>query len=188
MWELDYKESWMPKNCFWTVMLEKTPESPLDSRRSTQSLLKEISPEYSLKRLMLKLKLQYFGHLMCRTDSLEKTLMLGKMEGRRRRGRQRMRWMDGMNDSMDRNLSKFGCWWWTVKPGVLQSIGSQRFRQDWATELNCTFTLLCHQVTLQFLFAFCHRVVSYACLRWFIFLLAILIPVCALRSLAFCMM
>ena len=78
MWELDYKESWVPKNwCFWTVVLEKTLESPLDSRRSNQSILKEISPEYSLGRLMLKLKLQYFGHLMGRADSLEKTLMLG---------------------------------------------------------------------------------------------------------------
>ena len=89
MWELDYKESWAPKNlCFWTVTLEKTLESPLDSRRSNQSILKEISPEYSLEGLMLKLKLQYFGHLMRRADSLEKTLMLEKIEGgkRRRRG------------------------------------------------------------------------------------------------------
>ena len=92
MWELDYKESWAPKNwCFWTVVLEKTLESPLTVRRSNQSILKEISPEYSLEGLMLRLKLQYFGHLMWRTDSLEKTLMLGKIEGRRR-GRRRMRW------------------------------------------------------------------------------------------------
>ena len=92
MWELDYKESWVPKNwCFWTVVLEKTLESPLDSRRSNQSILKEISPEYSLGRLMLKLKLQYFGHLMGRADSLEKTLMLGKIAGGRRRGQQRIR-------------------------------------------------------------------------------------------------
>ena len=79
MWELDYKESWVPKNwCFWTAVLEETPESNLDSRRSNQSLLKDISPEYSLEGLMLKLKLWYFGYLMRRTDSLEKTLMLGK--------------------------------------------------------------------------------------------------------------
>ena len=87
--ELDYKESWMQKNwCFWTVVLEKTLESPLDCK---ESILKEISPEYSLEGLILKLKLQYFGHLMWRTDSFEKTPMLGKIEVRRRRGQQRMR-------------------------------------------------------------------------------------------------
>ena len=189
MWELDYKESWAPKNwCFWTVVLEKTLESPLDSkeiqpvypkgnqpwifigrtdakaealilsppdkkthlakalffpvvmygceswtikkaeirridafellywrrflrvpwtaRRSSQSILKEISPEYSLEGLILKLKLQYFGHQMRRTDSMEKTLILGKIEGGRRRGRQRMRWLDGITDSIDVSLSK----------------------------------------------------------------------------------
>ena len=79
---------------------------PWTARRSNQSILKEISPEYSLEGLMLKLKLQYFGHLMQRTDSLEKTLMPGKIEGRRRRGRQRMRWLDGVTDSMGMNLSK----------------------------------------------------------------------------------
>ena len=79
---------------------------PWTARRSNQSILKEISPEYSLKGLMLKMILQYFGHLMGRTDSLEKTLMLGKIEGRRRRGRQRMRWLDGLTNLMDMSLSK----------------------------------------------------------------------------------
>ena len=106
-WELDYKESWGPNNwCFWTVVLEKTLESPLDCKISNQSILKEISPEYSLEGLMLKLKLQYFGHLIQRTDSFEKTLILGKIEGGRRRERQRMRWLDGIIDPMDMSLSK----------------------------------------------------------------------------------
>ena len=88
-------------------MLEKTLEIQGDARRSSQSILKEISPEYSLEGLTLKLKLQYFGHLMGRLDSLEKTLMLGKIGGRRRKGRQRMRWLDGITDSMDVSLSEF---------------------------------------------------------------------------------
>ena len=87
------------------MVLEKTLESPLDCKE-IQSVLKEISPEYSLEGLMLKLKLQYFGHLMGRTDPFEKTLMLGKMEGERRRGRQRMRGLDGITNSMDMSLSK----------------------------------------------------------------------------------
>ena len=97
---------------------------PWTARRSNQSILKEISPEHSLEGLMLKLKLQYFGHLMRRTDSFEKTLMLGKIEGRRRRGHQRIRWLDGITN------------WWTGRPGVLHSIGSQSVRQHWTTELN----------------------------------------------------
>ena len=87
-------------------MVLKTLESPLDCKKIQQSILKEISPEYSLEGLMLKLKFQYFGHLMWRTDSFEKTLMLGKIEGGRRRGRQRMRWLDDITDSMDLSMSK----------------------------------------------------------------------------------
>ena len=88
------------------MALEKTLESPWTARRSNQSILKEISPEYSLEGLMLNLKLQYFGHLMQRTDSLEKTLKMGKSEGRRRRGQQRMRWLDGITYTMDMSLSR----------------------------------------------------------------------------------
>ena len=111
MWELDYKESWAPKNwCFWTVVLEKTLESPLDCKEIQPVNRKEISPEYSLEGLMLKLKLQHFGHVVWRTDSFEKTLRerlkLGKTEGGRRRGWQRMRWLDSITDSMDISLSK----------------------------------------------------------------------------------
>ena len=107
MLDLDYKESWAPKNwCFWTVVLEKTLESPWTARRSNQSILKEISPEYSLEGLMLKLKLQYFGHLIWRADSLGKTLRLGKVEGGRRRGRQRMRWLEGITNSVNMSFEK----------------------------------------------------------------------------------
>ena len=107
------------------------------------TFLKEVSPEYSLEGLMLKLKLWQFGHLMQITDSLEKTLMLGKIEGRRRRGWQRMKGLDDITDSMDMTLSKVRSWWWTGKPGVLQSTGSQRVGQDGATKLNWMLNNLC---------------------------------------------
>ena len=106
MWELDREEGWAPKNwCFCTVVLEKTLQSPLDCKE-IQPVHSEISPGISLEGMMLKLKLQYFGHLMRRVDSLEKTLMLGRFGGRRRKGRQMMRWLDGITDSMDVSLSE----------------------------------------------------------------------------------
>ena len=128
-WRIDAFELWC-----WRRLLRV----PWTVRRSNQFIPKEISPEYSLEGLILKLILQYFGHLMQKTDSLEKTLMSGEIEGRRRRGWQRMRWLDGITDSMGMSLCRLGNWWWTGKPGMLQSTGSQRIGHDWATELNWT--------------------------------------------------
>ena len=121
-WTTDAFELWC-----WRRLLRV----PWTARRSN---LKEINPEYSLEGLMLKLKLQYFGHLMWRADSLEKTLMLGKIEGRRKKGWQRMRWLDGITDSMDMVWENSRRWWRTGKPGILQSTGSQRVEYDRATE------------------------------------------------------
>ena len=137
MWELDSKESWAPKNwCFWTVVLEKTLESPLECKEIQPVHPKGDQPWVFREGLMLKLKLQYFGHVMGRPDSFEKTLMLGRIEGRRRG------WggWDGWMASLTRWTWVWvgtGNWWWTGRPGTLQFLGSQRVTQlsDW-TELN----------------------------------------------------
>ena len=135
------RESWTKKkaerwrtDAFELKSWRRLLRVPWTARRSNQSILKEISPEHSLEGLMLKLKLQYSGHLMWRTDSLEKTLMLVKIEGRRRMGRQRMRWWDDITNLMDINLSKLHSWW-TRRPGVLQVHGvtkSQTQLSDWS--------------------------------------------------------
>ena len=144
MWELDCEEGWASKNwCFWTVVLEKTLESPLDCKEIHQSILKEINPGCSLEGTMLKLKLQYFGHLMRRVDSLEKTELGGSRGG----GEGDDRGWDGWMASPTRWTWVWvnsRSWWWTGRPGVLQFMESQRVGHDWATELNwMPFGALC---------------------------------------------
>ena len=150
MWELEYKESQALKNwCFKLWCWRRLLRVAWTARRSNQSILKEISPEYSLEGPMLKLKLQYFSHLKQRTNSLGKILMLGKIEDGRRRGWQRMRWLDGITDLVDMSLSRF---WELVmdrEAWCAAAHGSQRVRHDWVTELNRTdsWFMLLHRET-----------------------------------------
>ena len=131
VWKLDHKDGWALKNrCFRTVVLRRLPWVPWTTGRSNQSILKEISPEYSLEGLMLKVKLQYFGHLMRRANSLKKTLMVGKIEGRRRRGQQRVTWLVGITDSRDMSLSKLQEIVKDRKPGLLQSLRLHRVEHN----------------------------------------------------------
>ena len=136
MWELDCKESWVPKNwCFWTVVLEKTLESPLDCK-GTQP----VHPKGDQSWMFIgrtDAEAEYFGHLMWRADSLEKTLMLCKIEGRKRRGRQRIRLLVASRTQWTWVWVDSGSWWLTGRPGVLPFMESRRVGQDWVTELNC---------------------------------------------------
>ena len=134
-WTIKKTERWR-NDAFELWCWRRLLRVPWTARRSNQSILKEISPECTLEGLMLKLKFQYFGHLMRRADSLEKTLMLGKIEGRRRRGWQRMRWLDSIPTERTWVWVDSGSWWWTGRPGVLQCMRLQRVGHNWATELN----------------------------------------------------
>ena len=137
MWDLDYKESWAQKSwCFWTVVLEKTLESPLDCKE-----IQPINPKGNqswifIGRTDAEAETPILWSLNVKNWLIEKTLILGEIEGQRRRGWQWMGSLDGITDSMDLSLNKLWNWWWTGKPGVLQSMGSQRVGHDWATELN----------------------------------------------------
>ena len=140
LWRRLSTEELMLLNC---GVGEKTLESPLNYKEIQPVHSKGDHPGCSLEGLMLKLKLQYFGHLMRRTDWFEKTLMLEKIENRRRRGGQRMRWLDGIANSMDVSLSELRSWWWTGRPGVLRFMGSQRVRHNWPTELKGCLVFCC---------------------------------------------
>ena len=136
-WTIKKAECWRI-NTFELWCWRRLLRVPWTARRSNQSILKEINPGCSLEGLMLKLKFQYFDHLLGSADSFENTLMLGKIEGRRKRGWQRMRWLDGITDTMDMVWLDSGSQWWTGKPGVLRFMGLQRVGYDWVTELNWT--------------------------------------------------
>ena len=165
MWELDHKESWAPKNwCFWTVLLEKTLENPLDSKE-----IKPVHPKGNqswifIGRTDTKAEALILWPLMWRTDSLEKTQMLGKIEGRRR-GRQRMRWLDCITEQMGRWVEASSrSWWWTAKPGVLQFMSRTKGRiqqSDWTEACFSSHMVLCHWSTLKILFSnhylFCNQ-------------------------------
>ena len=133
MWQLNYKESGAPKNCcFWTVLLEKTLESPLNFKE-----VKPVNPKGNQSWIFVgRTDAEAETSILWQTDSFENTLMLGKIEGRRRRGQQRMRWLDGITDLMCMTLTSSRSWWGMGKTRLLQSMGQQRFRRDWATELN----------------------------------------------------
>ena len=148
MWELDYKESWVQKNWCLTVVLEKTLESPLDCKEITP-----VNPEGNWSWIFIGTTNTEAGTPILwppdvkSRNSLNKTLILGKIEGRRRRGQQRMRWLDGITNLMGMSWANYGSWWWTGSPGVLQSMGSQRVRHNWATKLNWTDGTRCHNLS-----------------------------------------
>ena len=170
-------ESWTVKkaesqktNAFELWCWRRLLRVPWTTRRSTQYILKEISPGCSLEGLMLKLKLQYFGHLMQRVDSLEKILMLGGIGGRSRRGQQRMRWLDGSPTRWAWVWINSGSWWWTGRPGVLWFMGSQRVGNDWVTELKWTEVMASFKIWIticftQNLWKWIHGFDTYFCLK-----------------------
>ena len=162
-------ESWTVKkaecqkiNAFELWCWRRCVRVPWTAKRSNQSILKEVSPGCSFEGLMLKLKLPYFGYLIPRVDSLEKTLMLGGIGGRRRRGRQRMRWLDGITDSRWTWVwINSGSWWWTGRPGMLEFKGLQRVRLHWATELkylsdSCSESSMCKRNNLKSIMLLLH--------------------------------
>ena len=153
MWELDHKEDWAPKNwCFWTVVLEKTLESHLDYKEIKLVNPKESQPWIFIGRTGAEAEAPILWPLDVKSQLIGKDPDLGKIEGKRRREGQRMRWLDGIIDWMDIIWANSRSWWWTRKPGMLQSMGSQRVGQDQVTELNCSSSCfaICFYTTYQF--------------------------------------